>query len=49
LLHDKEDMQYDEIAKMLDVPVGTVKSRLFLARAHLQNVIGTYLKSEAVK
>jgi RNA polymerase sigma-70 factor, ECF subfamily len=43
LLHDREDMPYDEIAKMLEVPVGTVKSRLFLARAHLQGVIQKYL------
>jgi RNA polymerase sigma-70 factor (ECF subfamily) len=47
LLHDREDMQYDEIATMLGVPVGTVKSRLFLARAHLQEVIGNYLNVEA--
>ncbi len=43
LLHDREDMAYEEIAQMLEVPVGTVKSRLFLARAHLQNVIKVYL------
>jgi RNA polymerase sigma-70 factor (ECF subfamily) len=45
LLHDREDMAYDEIASLLDVPVGTVKSRLFLARAHLQGVIKSYLES----
>jgi RNA polymerase sigma-70 factor (ECF subfamily) len=44
LLHDREDMPYDEIAGMLGVPVGTVKSRLFLARAHLQGVIQSYLE-----
>lgn len=43
LLHDKEDFAYDEIATTLDVPIGTVKSRLFLARAHLQKVVGDYL------
>jgi RNA polymerase sigma-70 factor (ECF subfamily) len=47
LLHDKEEMAYDEIAKMLDVPIGTVKSRLFLARAHLQNVLKAYLEARA--
>ena len=46
ILHDKEDMQYDEIAQTLDVPIGTVKSRLFLARAHLQNVVKQYLGAE---
>lgn len=43
ILHDREDMPYDEIAKTLDVPVGTVKSRLFLARNHLQNALKDYL------
>ena len=42
ILHDKEDMSYEEIAQMLDVPIGTVKSRLFLARAHLQEVLKRY-------
>lgn len=43
LLHDKEDMGYDEIAATVNVPVGTVKSRLFLARSHMQRHIGDYL------
>jgi len=47
LLHDKEEMAYEEIANLLDVPIGTVKSRLFLARAHLQNVLKTYLEARA--
>lgn len=49
LLHDREDMAYEEIAGTLNIPVGTVKSRLFLARAHLQNVLTEYLKQEASK
>jgi RNA polymerase sigma-70 factor (ECF subfamily) len=49
LLHDREDMAYEEIAGTLNIPVGTVKSRLFLARAHLQNVLTEYLKHEASK
>jgi RNA polymerase sigma-70 factor (ECF subfamily) len=43
LLHDREDMAYDEIAESLDIPVGTVKSRLFLARNHLQNALRPYV------
>jgi RNA polymerase sigma-70 factor (ECF subfamily) len=46
LLHDREDMAYDEVAQLLGVPVGTVKSRLFLARAHLQNVVKAYLEGD---
>lgn len=47
LLHDREDTPYEEIAKIVDVPVGTVKSRLFLARAHLQKALNEYLQPEA--
>ncbi|HMS55348.1 MAG TPA: sigma-70 family RNA polymerase sigma factor [Fimbriimonadaceae bacterium] len=46
LLHDQEDLAYDEIAQALDLPIGTVKSRLFLARNHLQTVLSPYLKGE---
>jgi len=46
LLHDKEDMAYEEIATTVGVPVGTVKSRLFLARAHLQQALKNYLQPE---
>jgi RNA polymerase sigma-70 factor (ECF subfamily) len=42
LLHDREDLAYEDIALALNVPVGTVKSRLFLARAHLQKVLNEY-------
>lgn len=48
LLHDKEDFAYDEIAQTLDLPIGTVKSRLFLARAHLQKVVGAYMNNAGV-
>lgn len=46
LLHDREDMAYEEIAHMLNLPVGTVKSRLFLARNHLQNALRPYLSPD---
>lgn len=42
LLHDREELGYDELANMLDIPVGTVKSRLFLARAHMQKAVEEY-------
>lgn len=47
LLHDRDDLAYDEIASVLAIPVGTVKSRLFLARAHLQNSLAGYLGEHA--
>jgi RNA polymerase sigma-70 factor, ECF subfamily len=48
LLHDREDASYEEIAETLGLPVGTVKSRLFLARAHLQNSLKSYLQGESI-
>jgi RNA polymerase sigma-70 factor, ECF subfamily len=39
ILHDKEDLSYEEIAETLKIPIGTVKSRLFLARNHLQEAV----------
>jgi RNA polymerase sigma-70 factor (ECF subfamily) len=39
VLSDVENMSYAEIAKMLNLPVGTVKSRLFRARRQLQKVL----------
>lgn len=46
LLHDREDLAYEEIAQALELPVGTVKSRLFLARAHLQQALNGYMDGE---
>ncbi|MBC7881757.1 MAG: sigma-70 family RNA polymerase sigma factor [Anaerolineae bacterium] len=36
VLHDLQDRPQEEIAKMLSVPVGTIKSRLFYARRQLR-------------
>ena len=36
VLRDLQDMDYQEIGRTLDIPVGTVKSRLFRARAALR-------------
>lgn len=49
LLHDRDDLSYDEIAQTVGVPVGTVKSRLFLARTHLQGVVNAYLSGQVSK
>lgn len=39
LLRDFEDMDYDSIAQVLSIPVGTVRSRLHRARSELRQVI----------
>jgi len=40
LLRDLEQMDYQQIAEVLDMPVGTVKSRLFRAREALRSLMG---------
>ncbi|HEY3279190.1 MAG TPA: sigma-70 family RNA polymerase sigma factor [Gemmatimonadales bacterium] len=42
VLSDVEGMSYQEIAKILEIPVGTVKSRLFRARQLLQGRLYRY-------
>lgn len=43
LLHDVEDVPYDEIARIVGCPLGTIKSRLFNARAQLRQQLSGYL------
>lgn len=40
LLHDAEGYSATEVASILDISAGTVKSRLYRARAHLKNFLG---------
>jgi RNA polymerase sigma-70 factor, ECF subfamily len=42
VLSDVEGLSYDEVAKVLEVPIGTVKSRLFRARRLLQAKLYDY-------
>lgn len=42
LLSDLEGLSYQEIAELLEVPVGTVKSRLFRGRRQLQEALYDY-------
>lgn len=48
MLRDVEDLTYEEIAVMLRIPVGTVKSRLFRARELLQKALRQYAVSTGV-
>jgi len=48
LLHDIEGLPYDEIAHILDCPLGTVKSRLFNARSALKDKLQPYLEGAAL-
>jgi RNA polymerase sigma factor (sigma-70 family) len=43
-LHDVQGLSHEEIAKIMDCNVGTVRSRLFYARQQLQAYLSDYLK-----
>ena len=45
LLYDMEGLPYEEIAAIVGCPLGTVKSRLFNARAALRDKLTPYLKA----
>jgi RNA polymerase sigma-70 factor (ECF subfamily) len=42
VLSDLEDLSYGEIAEVMGIPVGTVKSRLFRGRRQLQRRLYDY-------
>ena len=43
LLRDAEDLSYDQVAEILEVPIGTVRSRLHRARGELRRRMGSVL------
>ena len=43
-LHDVQGVPHEEIARIMDCNVGTVRSRLFYARQQLQGYLSDYLK-----
>jgi RNA polymerase sigma-70 factor (ECF subfamily) len=45
LLHDIEGLPYEEIAQVIECPLGTVKSRLFNARLQLRQRLSGYLQT----
>jgi RNA polymerase sigma-70 factor (ECF subfamily) len=49
LLREVEGMSYEDLSRTLDVPKGTVMSRLFHARAKVQKLLSEYLELEESK
>jgi RNA polymerase sigma-70 factor (ECF subfamily) len=48
LLSDLEGLSYAEIAKLLEIPLGTVKSRLFRGRKLLQKALYDYARETGI-
>jgi len=46
VLHDLQDLDYAEVAEALDIPVGTVKSRLHRARVEMARLLGHLRETE---
>jgi RNA polymerase sigma factor (sigma-70 family) len=45
VLHDVQGESHEDIAKIMDCNIGTVRSRLFYARQQLQSYLADYLKT----
>ena len=49
LLCDVEDFSYEEIAKIVDIPIGTVRSRLHRSRNMLKDQLRDYARTKGIK
>jgi RNA polymerase sigma-70 factor, ECF subfamily len=49
LLREVEGLSYEDLAKTLEIPKGTVMSRLFHARAKVQKILSEYLELDESK
>ena len=49
LLKDLQDVPYEEVARVLEVPIGTVKSRLHRARKALRTRLAPYFNARGTK
>ncbi|HZA14391.1 MAG TPA: sigma-70 family RNA polymerase sigma factor [Myxococcaceae bacterium] len=49
LLREVEGMSYEDLARVLEIPKGTVMSRLFHARAKVQKILSEYLELDESK
>lgn len=49
ILSDIEGFTYDEVAKISDIPIGTVRSRLFRARNLMKDQLREYAKEKGFK
>ena len=47
ILREIDGCGYEQIAEILDLPIGTIRSRLFRARLHLRNQLKSMIQEEA--
>ena len=43
ILRELSGMNYEEISEIMDIPLGTVRSRIFRARARLREMLEPYV------
>ena len=48
VLRELEDLSYEEISKMLNIPIGTVESRIYRARMKLKTLLSDLRTVEEV-